>query len=588
MKLLRPIGILLTVICFFAVTSVQCEVPAAEKEAETESTSPGYPIRIQSQWNKVRHDLDLGLITRAVEDLNELQRLRLEGGYRALSDYSLSLLASARQSWQMGNAADSFLLADWAKRLSPEVSDVLIGRIPFAHRRGGIKESFGELLGVLAAIKEQPSSLIEALLFVVPSILWSFTLGLYLIVGFLLIKNLPDLVRQAARRLPVRTRGIWAPIVIGLYLCLPVFFGPIVALAVWAFGLIFLLSEKKRISWCVLVLLCFWTALIPAHQWVARWSEQPGIELLLRASSGNFGRSDLGALIQLSNERPNDGAVAYMLALLLRKHGDYPGSIRELERASSLLGREPYTQAQLGIIHYLEGRIEEAGKFYEEAEARGLHSAEFYLNFSKVKFEQMDVAASREYSRKALELKPLLVEEMGEREELVGLRDQSALAEIALPPFFLVRHSLFAETLSEEKDTPHRESIWSFPLPLNNYYAYGVLTGVLGLFLLFSAPSPTNTKRSSSYYQRYRAPKMLKVLSTLIPGSQLGQRGKIFTAWILASVLCFLTLEALQWPLPYGGGFRSLSGYHSFLIASILCFWSASFLSGRVLNRLRR
>ena len=524
-------------ICFIACM-VWTALPASPSRAEESPRT-----QIESAWNLAQQMVQEQNLERAEATVKMLEGLMMLSGFESLEDCSLKLLLLGEQRLTAGDLNGASRLLNMAERLSPRSPKVLVSSLPLVRGLSGSGAALMQLMRAGGLFWHRPELVLRLGMSLLYPALWALTLSLYASFALYFIYHIQDILRKSARLFPVSLRGYLTPLAILSVLVVPILFGPLWCLTAWAALFYLLVPGRRWIGLCTGVLLCLWAAVIPLRENLSDWLESEGIETMLRNSAGVFSKADLGRMEQLAAARPDDGVVHFVYAQLLKKLEELPEAEQQMEQAETLLGAQPYTVAERGVLAFLAGKDEEAEKILADAERQGLHTAELYLNMSKVKFERMELPASTAYYEKARALDPEMTRFYKTREEAIGVRNVRSCAEIKLPLRMLLL-SLARNTYTAERRA--RDAAKAL-LPGFDPRSLAMLGGAL-IVLFFVVSSSRDTIRQRSYYHNYRHSTMILWLVRVVPGGSwiIGRRPALTFVSLALSLL--LVMPVVQWP----------------------------------------
>ena len=326
-------------------------------------------------------------------------------------------------------------------------------------------------------------------------------------------------------------------------LVVPVFFWPLWCLFAW--GLIFTLVVPHR-RWLGFIagsVLLAWGSLVPLRESLAAWVLSDGTLAAFRVYTGSFQPRDADALKASVEQRPDDGFLVYSYGLLLRRLGYLDGADQAFSRAERILGEQPYTFAQRGMVSFLRGDAVQAKQLFEAAESRGLATPEFLFNFSKIYFELADTARSRALSMEAYKANRPLVTELRAREERLGLLSGKALAEIQLP----IQYALTSAFIPLDGVRSTVDDVGFALMPgLNPLWILLPGCALVALFLVRGGTEAV--RRMTVYYSGYRCPLLVKGFVRIFPGGGFVLGGRPGLAWCLTSFSILLCLPLIGWP----------------------------------------
>jgi hypothetical protein len=535
--------------------SAQDESAVAGAPEVAEVITPPEPLVVKLElpeaflleWQRVESAIDSGVLSEIESPIIALTKLRTEAGFEALEDYSLILVSHAQSalSQDPGSSSDgraTFFIRK-AFELSPDSLQVLLAAFPIVKSTQMISTA-EFLLRIVGAALRTPNVPSELILNGIYPFLWAITIALYVTFVLFFLVHTEEYLRSVAYAIPLSMRGFLTPVIAFGLLIVPLFLWPLWCLFGW--GILFLLFVPQR-RWLGFVagsVLVLWGTLIPLRESLHVWLQDPGTKAAFRVYTGVFKPRDADVLRVALQKRSEDGFLAYTYALLLRRLGYYDVADQGFVRAEAVLGDQPYTKAQRGIIAFLTGNPPRARELFESAQGMGLTTPEFLFDYSKVKFDLMDTAGSRALFEQAYQMNKEVVTRLRNREEMLGLGSEKAVAEIQLPLRLIVASAwlpLDAATLSLVDEVAYALMPGLDPL-------WMVFPGV-GLILLFLVRGgDERQKRIAIYYVSYSCPAFLKILARLWPGGSWILGGKPAAGWMIGSCVLFLVMPLIGWP----------------------------------------
>ena len=516
---------------------------------------------LKTQWAAVCEAIQRGELRLANELISSLEAKKAELGYSSLEDYSLFLLASAEQKFSAGDREAASFLIRKAWQLSPTSGSVLIRSVRLAHLTGaGAPEDvFLRAVKALISDKEFLTKVLKGLIY---PFLWALSLALYVTIVFSFCREADVILQKIARLMPVRIRGIITPFVFLMILVTPCFFSLLWCLWFWSLLIYVFIPWRRWVAFMVAVVLGLWAALIPIRENLDLRLAEQGIRTLLRASSGNYSFMDRSALQKLAADRPLDAAVHFVYGQVLRREGKYEEARRAFLRAAALWREgKPFPKVELGILAFLSGDASQADQYFSEAEAAGVRSAAFFFNYSKVKFDLMDTAASRALLAQANKNDPELVAGLQTREGTLGFRSGQSIAEISLPLKDLLP-SLVASIPDAQR---LHDAVAMVVMPGVRPLAISGLAMILLLgFFLVGAKERSSWR--SMLYRHYSMPGVVRCMFWLVPGGAWVRMGRPAVGALLLTMILLAGMPILGWPAETRGVFHYLRGLAPYYI----------------------
>jgi tetratricopeptide (TPR) repeat protein len=511
-------------------------------ERAIQVSSHDLPERIHETWQSAFEALGRGELTEANKQFLELDKLKLEGGFESLDAISVELLGRAQKAYDNKDVDQAAFLVKRALQLSPESPDVLLSSMHIADKTN-VADTLSQLSTFASLLLRYPAKLLEKLQHVLYPALWAATIGLFAAMVFVFMTDVHAFLRGVSKRVPIRVRGIVTPPIALLLLTVPLLFGPLWALFIWALLICVFVTKRKSLSLFAGVTLVLWGVGIDYSERLSIWFADPGIQALIRTSSGAFHDTDRRVLEELIVRRPNDAAAHYAVGQLYRRYGDFDLALKHFDEAEKGMTSFRWVDAQRGMIAFLRNDIEEAEKRFASAGEAGLDTPQYLVNYSKVKFAKFDTEKSREFVQEAMRKDPELTKKLQEREEKLGLRNANALSEVYLPFSELFR--------SAAKPFPgYKERVQSVSASMMPGPGTGGMMG-LGIFLcivFFSVRKRDSGSRLPSYYGGYESSSVVLGLIRVIPGGAWMLAGRPVLCFILLSVLMLFVMPLLGWP----------------------------------------
>lgn len=545
--------LLRTLFCLFVVgTSMPTIVRADEGEAavpqpdvvavDGQAASADFPNIIEDTWRLTvaasdRYDL------KTVNSLvHELERLKLQADISALDTYALFMVSRGAEALRVGDKESAAFYARKALQLSPRSPVVLARSLPLVRQTGTASAS--EQLGkILNALWYHPNVSLRLLKHMIYPALLAFSAGLLVALALTFAFKIETLYRGMGRLMPPTVRGLITPFVLLAVLVAPLFAGPLWTMLAWAICTYLFVPHHRWLGFAAGTLLALWGTVIPIRESLKVWLDHPGIQSMLNVASGVFSTSDRARLQQLTSERSSDGALYYTLGQVLRRHGAYGEADEAFLRAEMLLGKQPWTAAQRGVIAFLDGKLEKSEQLFRDAESAGLASAEFFFNYSKAKFEQMDTAASQKYLLRATQLDRGLTNVLKNREDLLGAQSRLAVAEMPLPFHLMFKSALQPISSIREGYSKIAGALMPGCSPAGMLGSGAALI----LFFFFARKRKSRTVPLSSYAHLLPA-RLLPKLLLLVPGGAWVRAGRPMWCFCIVSGCVFLGMPLVDWP----------------------------------------
>ncbi|MCB0317316.1 MAG: hypothetical protein KDD56_01065 [Bdellovibrionales bacterium] len=525
-------------------------------------------------WRDLIHSLDDRRVNDALTKVEHLDVLKKKLGRDSLRTQSKYLLSIAAKLKQAGLYDEAGLLAEAAVKLSPLLLGVQYDAASFSDNIDFFRllPNLKELLGY------DPAGLISIAVSFIYPFLWANTLAILFYFLLYFVVSPETLIKAFDGTFLGKIPNIARVFLLAFGLTFPLFFGPLWTLFVWS--LVYLMLSRNR-KWAVFIsgaVLIAWGSLIPLRENLNLWIEDARMKSAVEVLSGATSESDLNNIQKLLKERPTDGVLYYALGEYFRRKGQLGEALKAFNRAEIVLGNQPYTKAQRGLVELVRGELHASEKFFSEAEAMGLKSAAFYYNTSKLKIMSLDTVGSTAYYTKAKAKNSLVTKVLDQREEVSGISEKEAIGEINLPFSIILRSAV----------TPFAKlSV------INESVAQLIMPGIspasmlsIGLILLVSSlVFFGKAKRRNLNQDTTKLVLLFQKIVSLIPsGSEIvaGNSGRFF---ITFAVLIFAIFPLINWPkeslVPFGGvspGILSFYGLVTFALVflAVLFNWKRS------------
>jgi tetratricopeptide (TPR) repeat protein len=550
-------------------TSIPEEQPAAVQTAPPDISGTSL-MKVEAKWKEVLAALKLSPLKDVGDRLDELNDLRVELDVSGLEVYSFNLLGRASAALKKNDIPAAAFFSKKALQLSPQSPRLLWNSIGVA-TESGVSSVGDHFFRALGATVRSPQVMLHLLKGATYPGLWALTLALLLLLALSLVWNAPTLLVAAGKHISTQFRGIGAPILATLALTSPLFFGPLWTIFAWSLVVAIWLPRSRWLSFYGGALIALWGVVIPLRENLNHWLDDPRVGTMLNAASGIFSSSDRSDLTALIRQHPDDGVALFMLGQVLRRYEQYDQAQIAIQRAEGLLGEQPWTKAEQGLIAFLTGKVDQADKLFLEAEELGLSSAEFYFDYSRIKFEQVDVAKSREYLALANHKSAGVTAMLREREDRFGMKSNRSIAEIRLP----LRTILTSGLKPAERDKSKFDLVAQSIMPATN----PIILVVIGAALMLTA-FPRRERRGPSRkvatYIGYKPGKVIRLLTCAIPGCSQVMSGRIGRGLLLLASLVFVLMPLVDWPRESGMVLELLPGFQwYYTLAAFLVIGSA-------------
>ena len=530
-------------------------------------------------WNDFRHKYNQGGVSQAWESLDRFSEGCLAIG--GCSDrYAGELLVLAEDLLDRDKYPLAKALTEKARVLSGNSALTTIKSGPLAYKFSLI--SFGQLLEELwTALLVSPIAQLMLLLRSFKLLIWAATLACLILILTALLTNRQRYLSSIGGYLHPAVKGVGA-LLLGLFaIALPVVFGPLWTLWLWALLLLIALPKFSKVAYGAAVLMLVWGYSIPAMQNMAGWVATDEGSSFLLAAEGQREERVIKDLEWLQDAMPGEALVAFYLARQYRHRGDYRLAFDQLAKAKrlysvqhspfwfSLLEEKGWLDVEQGIVLHLMGEKEALERHYATLESSGFSAAPFLYNYSKMALlHRFDLAKSNLLLAQARGKAPELVQRLQELDDRVGDDTPHSFAEMnpnlatILP--LLIRHSLV--------ENDGGKAVANALMP---GLAPGRIRG-MGWILLLITVILTNMRRTDPrplFVSRYYAAD-----SASLPGLRSVKASRPLMAWIMFFIIAIGALPLLNWltDLVYFDSFWKLVTIiwaSVFAVMSCCCIW---------------
>lgn len=378
--------------------------------AEKKQTVAGFSAEKASELDNLFYgglkSFNDGNISEAAEKFQLMRDKSSAGGYTNIASHSIKLLEQAGQAFEKKDKKGGEFLLTWAERFSPSDSRVSFVKSSLVSQIG-YSSSFNEITKGMGNLDKNPSLTAAIILNVILGGLVGLTLSLFLVLAIQIGRNSQTLVENISRFLPINYRGLLGPFLTLSILVLPLYFGLLVGLAVWALLLgAFLKSCKKLFILVGLVIICWGTCLSFVDR-VGGVLGTASIRAVENLRNSNFSIEDKAALSAEIERNPNNYLVQYAFAGFLAKEGLLVPSQKMYSKViANTKERDSLHQKALvnkGIVLTLSKKNEEAISVLEKAFELGDTSFESYLAMAQAQMSLLDTVEHGKYYNLARE-----------------------------------------------------------------------------------------------------------------------------------------------------------------------------------------
>jgi len=523
--------------------------------------------KLEMKWNEVLVALKDQPLKDVNDRLDELNDLRVQLDVSGLEDYSFNLLNRASVALTKNDINAAAFFSKKALQLSPQSPRLLWSSIRVA-TESGVSSASDHFFRALGATLRSPQVMLHLLKGVTYPALWALTIALLTLLALNFVWHAPAVLVSAGKSISPSFRGIGAPILAFVVLVAPMVFGPLWTVAAWSMVVVVWLPRSRWLAFYGGTIIALWGVVIPLRENLNHWLDDPRVVTMLNAASGIFSSSARADLVSLVKQHPDDGVAQFLIGQVYRRYEQYDQAQAAIQRAESLLGEQPWTKAEQGIIAFLMGKTEQADKLFSEAEQLGLASAEFYFDYSRIKFEQVDVAKSRDYLALAMRANSQVTAQLREREDKFGMKSNRSIAEIKLP----IRTILSSGLKPAERDKSRFDLVAQTLMPIGNPISLAVVGGILMLIALMRK-SKNGPKRRTATYIGYKPGAAVRFLASSVPGWNQAVSGRSGLGLLMLAGVFFALMPLADWPREAGRVLELLPGfqwYYTFAALSIV------------------
>ncbi len=525
------------------VNAEEIALPSSQSSEATLNEFDLPLVQLEETWDEILTAMAANDLRQVNTLVQNLESSKVSADVRGLDAYSLEFIERARRSFRQGERSEAAFYTRKALQLSPDSPNVLARALPLVRQTSSVPVA-PIVSKIIRGIWHHPNVALHIFKSALYPTLLALTFGIFIAFVLLFSTKIEVLLRSISKGLPAGTRGLLAPFVLVLMLLSPLAFGPLWTLVVWSLVLYLTVPAHRWMGFMVGALVVAWGFVIPIRESLQRWLENPGIQAMIDTVSGDYHHGAPEKLKALAGQRSDDGALFYALGQSQRRNGDYEGADAAFLRAEMLLGVQPWTAAQRGLVALLQGKTKAADELMAQAETLGLTTPAHYFNWSKVKFELLDTAAAQSLLAKAVSGDTDMTRTLRRREELLGRHALLAIAEIPLP-FHRVVVSALTPTMqiSESFDALALKLMPGLTPP-------GIsVVGAFVLLLFFVARQRRMRTTPLSSYANLLPAHLLRRLVVCIPGGAWVLCGRPLLSAGILSVCFLLAMPLLQWPV---------------------------------------
>ena len=513
---------------------------------------------LNAKWKQAVGSLADNDLSSANLHIEELNSLKIKLGYSILPEYSRQLLEYSKEAMSSAEREKAAFLVRKSFELSPYDTFFLIqaANTATASREVNGKDMF--LMILKSALKDRLFLADMALASVYP-VLWAVTFAALIAAFCLFLLNMQALLVRIKSVLPFAKSKWLAAFLLNVFLITPLILGPLWTLIAYSALIYLLLPLHRLLAAASAVILILWAVAVPLKENSQIWMDNQTTRSILRISSGIYTTKDLQNLEQLSSERPFDAALLLANGKKLRRQAKYQDAEKIFLTAANIPESKQMAEAELAIVEFLKGNSQEADRKFVALEEAGFESPEFFFNFSKVRFDLLQTASSREFFEKAHNKDRVLTNELRSKEDLLGIKHPSSFAEYKIPFSLIIDSLTLPNTGAGEAAGVRFDSLIPGLNPLHLAWTGAIL---LVLFL-FISPQVIRTRNLQTRFSE-----TLEVVVSLIPAGSSFVCGKSFRGFIILSFLVFAALPLLAWPRELKSAFSHFAGlqlYYTFI-----------------------
>lgn len=557
--------------CAFVNASIgYCEDPApppssGAAQAVNEPTGRvAYTLEIRRLWKdvleKVRQNDLQGVqsLTLSIEELKNRAEIS------SLDDYSLFFISEGLHHLDAGDIDRATFYAQKALQLSPLSPVVALHSLRLVQGTG-VAALIPEVVLIVKQIPHHPEVFFHLVRVLIYPALWAVTFGLYLCFIVRFMVHAPVLFSNVAKILPIPVRGIVAPLLVLAALVVPLLYGPLWCLVGWSFFLLCFGEKRRTLPMLAGAVIALWGVMIPVRENLKNWLDDEGMQSVLHVSSGVFSDSDERRIEVLLQRRSQDFVVWYSYGQLLRSMDRFKEAEEAFKKAEAIDPGQPWTIAEQGTVEYLLGNYKNASDLYQRAFASGLDTPRFLFNYSKVKFEALDLEGSKKLVAEVARRDPALANALREREKYLGPK---AMSDVPLPAWTIFK------------------STWTPPKPLDSEYnarshavmngmtpAAEVGAGVLLFLVGLACREAQKRRRSRNLFAKHREHSAVSFLVHCLPGSGWMIQGRSVAMFVTASLAVLAFIPIVGWPGEATLLIDLVPGFRPYYIGLVLFLW---------------
>lgn len=571
MKIGHNTRILSSILAGLCLFTLNCRA----EEAATPVTNSAYSVseletQLSEKWKQVESSIKSKNLKETNSNLNDLEILKLRVGYTEVLPYSQKLMQLSENALASGEKENSKYLARKSLELSSQSPELLLTYS--AHLVDiGLFTHFQIFAETMKVGLQRYDFLMGLMLKLIYPVLWSLTFAAIFCSVLLFISHSHIILQNAKRIVPKQGWAISVPLVLSLIMIAPLFGGPIWAMISFIFAIYIFLPRQRVFAACLSIVLVLWAVLVPLRENMYSWIEEPGVRSMLRVYSGVFNSSDLRDLTVLSESRPQDQMLKFLLAKIQRRHGQYEEAARTLQPLRKNSALNPIIDSEVGLIKYLEGDAAKADALYKDLSDKNEGNAKFLYNYSKIRFELLDTEHSRTLFDEANKIDKNLIAGLRDKEDRLGLKNPNTFAEQFLPLEYLFKSATMPEVATKARSDKKAADL----IPLITLQEFGMLGTVLLILFLFVSDKRYHAKSTARKEGEYKPVHAINRMISILPTGNSILSGNVNRAFFLASFIALMTMPFMKWPVEFETILGRLAGLELYYVYAY-CFLIAA------------
>lgn len=521
---------------------------------------------IDHSWYDILDDIGHNNLQSANEKINKILVLIKKTGFTSAPDKAEILMVNSINAARNGKTEDSKYFARKALEFSPFSTSMLIDAAPHLVKTGlySPAEIIFKILGSASADYEFLAACIVN--FIYP-FLWALTFSAAACSFVLFLLNIDLLLNNLAKLLPRKISVIMAPLLLSIFLCIPMLEGPICMIISCILTIYLLLPKHRKFGAAMSLIIVFWAVAIPMRENMKAWSSNPGIQAMLRAYSGDYSEADLKLIKNLRAERQEDSLLAFLYAKYLRRTGDLSlaGDVLNKLRISRPELNE--ITAELGILKLLKSDSEGALGDYENLYKSGVKDPKILLNYSKIAFDNLDTEKSRQLYDQAADLSKSESEKLRKLEDQFGLKSTVSFAEYQLPHSYLGKSVM----LPSKSVKTVSDIVSARLIPFINITQLAWLGSALLVLFLLVDDKRFQRKQGQKIKNQFKPVVQLKRIVSFLPAGNSLISGQVLQGFVILSAVILFSFPFFRWPREFENILYKLAGLELYYVYAF-CF----------------